>query len=244
MAERTAAGSQVITQYSFALTLTPTLTRYSHTATLSGGGTVERISPQILANLVNGESYDFIVDIAIPQLELGAFATSPILTTGAAATRLADVASITGTAFSSFYNQSEGTIVVSGQRYGAVNFAAMCSISNNISAESLVIGHGSAANPLRFDVADGGVSQASIVLVASPALNVQYKVAASYKVNDFAASVNGASALTDTAGALPTPDRLYVGGNPSGALSYSGHIQSLTYYAKRLPNATLQSLTV
>jgi len=44
------------------------------------------------------------------QLEAGAFPTSYIPTTTATATRAADVASITGTAFSSFYNQTQGTV--------------------------------------------------------------------------------------------------------------------------------------
>jgi hypothetical protein len=44
------------------------------------------------------------------QFESGAFATSYIPTTGAAVTRAADVASITGSNFSSWYRQDEGTV--------------------------------------------------------------------------------------------------------------------------------------
>jgi len=46
------------------------------------------------------------------QLEAGAFATSYIQTTSASATRAADVVTITGTDFSSWFNQSKGTIIV------------------------------------------------------------------------------------------------------------------------------------
>jgi hypothetical protein len=45
------------------------------------------------------------------QLEAGAFATSYIPTTTVAVTRSADIATITGTNFSSWYNQSEGSFV-------------------------------------------------------------------------------------------------------------------------------------
>jgi hypothetical protein len=44
------------------------------------------------------------------QLEVGAFPTSYIPTTGATATRAADVASISGSNFSSWYRQDEGTM--------------------------------------------------------------------------------------------------------------------------------------
>jgi hypothetical protein len=44
------------------------------------------------------------------QLEAGGFATSFIPTAGAAVTRAPDVAQITGTNFSSWYNQTEGTL--------------------------------------------------------------------------------------------------------------------------------------
>ena len=44
------------------------------------------------------------------QIEEGSFATSYIPTASSSVTRAADVAEITGTNFSSFYNQSEGTV--------------------------------------------------------------------------------------------------------------------------------------
>ena len=51
------------------------------------------------------------------QLEVGSFATSYIPTsgpnTGSTVTRAADIASITGTNFTDFYNQTEGTFSVS-----------------------------------------------------------------------------------------------------------------------------------
>ena len=46
------------------------------------------------------------------QLEAGAFPTSYIPTSGSTVTRSADVASMTGTNFSSWYNQSEGSVFI------------------------------------------------------------------------------------------------------------------------------------
>jgi hypothetical protein len=51
------------------------------------------------------------------QFESGAFTTSYIPTSGTAATRAADVASITGSNFSSWYRQDEGTFFWSGSMY-------------------------------------------------------------------------------------------------------------------------------
>ena len=48
------------------------------------------------------------------QLEQGAFSTSYIPTTTAAATRAADVATVTGANFSDWYNQTEGTFYFEG----------------------------------------------------------------------------------------------------------------------------------
>ena len=45
------------------------------------------------------------------QLEQGAFPTSYIPTSGSTVTRAADNAKITGTNFTDFYNQTEGTIL-------------------------------------------------------------------------------------------------------------------------------------
>ena len=49
------------------------------------------------------------------QLEEGDFASSFIFTSNVAATRAADNATITGTNFSGFYNQNEGTIFVDAE---------------------------------------------------------------------------------------------------------------------------------
>jgi len=49
------------------------------------------------------------------QLEASAFPTSYIATSGSQATRVADIASMTGTNFSEWYRQDEGSVVVDGQ---------------------------------------------------------------------------------------------------------------------------------
>jgi hypothetical protein len=69
------------------------------------------------------------------------------------------------------------------------------------------------------------------------------RLAAAYKVNDFALSVNGAAATTDTSGSLPTATTLRIGryGTSSGFLN--GHIRKIAYWPRRLSNTLLQQLT-
>jgi hypothetical protein len=67
------------------------------------------------------------------QLEVGASPTSYIPTTASTVTRSADLASMTGTNFSSWYNQSEGSIISNCNRPYAVpssNFISVVGISN------------------------------------------------------------------------------------------------------------------
>lgn len=72
------------------ITQSTTLTRYDRVMTLPGGATVARAQPGIYVTIVNGQSYDFTIRIAAPQFEFGAYATTYINTTNAAATRLGD----------------------------------------------------------------------------------------------------------------------------------------------------------
>ena len=72
-------------------TYTPTtsLARYSAVNTVPAG-TVTNVTQAIRFNLTIGNTYDFTIRIAAPQMELGAFATTWIDTTNASATRLTD----------------------------------------------------------------------------------------------------------------------------------------------------------
>ena len=175
------------------------------------------------------------------QLEAGSFATSYIPTAASAVARSADSATMTGTNFSSWYNQTQGTFVANSE-CGGISTAAFV-------AQAGVVGSGDYIDVLRLQpttkylVVDNSVQQVAIDLGVTPAAGVFNKSAVTYRVNDFAAAINGGAVLTDSVGDVPTPDRFFIG-NSDGAYFLNGHIASIAYYNTRLPNATLQSLTL
>jgi hypothetical protein len=175
------------------------------------------------------------------QLEAGAFATSYIPTVASQVTRSADIASMTGTNFSSWYNQTEGTFVTSADTAGAPTVAGFTFIASDGTQNERVqtVFEPSA---ITSTVIDGNVTQANFT--ASYTINQPAKAAIAYKVNDFAASFNGSAATTDTSGTLPTVNRMTLGSSWDGLNFYlNGHIRQIAYYNTRLPDATLQELT-
>jgi hypothetical protein len=177
------------------------------------------------------------------QFETGAFATSYIPTTTTALTRNADVASMTGTNFSSWYNAAAGTLFVTCVNTGTLgaNSPRPASMSNGTN-NNLIEFFGSTATAMGFQVNNGGAPQANIAQTANSF--TANKLAGAYAANDFALSINGAAVGADTSGTVPTVDRLQIGNRQDLARPWNGYIQLLSFYPTRLPNATLQALTL
>ena len=172
------------------------------------------------------------------QLEVGAFATSYIPTVASQVTRSAENAEMIGTNFSSWYNQSEGTLVASVDTVAPTGSTIL----------SFQDGAGASTNRQQMNVYTtctatvvGGAVQSNIGINTSAAVNLAY----AYKANDFAASANGGTVATDTSGTVPTTLAYATLGkwDYGTAASLNGHIRQIAYYNTRLPNATLQALT-
>jgi hypothetical protein len=173
------------------------------------------------------------------QLEAGAFATSYIPTVASTVTRAADNATITGTNFSSWYNASEGTVVVSADSVRPTSISPATRVFQ--------FDDGTTLNNIRtggtatLQVVDANVTQVNIT--ATPAITFDgtvFKFASAYKLNDFATVTTGAVA-TDTSGTVPTVTQLSLGG-PSTTGILNGHIRTFTFYPQRLTNVQLQEL--
>jgi hypothetical protein len=177
------------------------------------------------------------------QLEAGAFATSYIPTTTTALTRNADVASMTGTNFSSWYNASEGTFVGEAQKNysGSTAFPRIVQISDATNNNAMGVLWADSLSRLYAAVTASGVTQADIGNNGLTQTAV-HKSALAYKVNDFAISNDGLSVQTDTSGTVPTVDRMFIG-KDSGATYFNGTIRRIAYYPVRLASSQLQALT-
>ena len=171
------------------------------------------------------------------QIEAGSFPTSYIPTTTASVVRSADVCSITGSAFTGMYNQSEGTINMSASTMLAGNAYILFAFSDGTTNNFMQALPGTSS----FIVNTLGVTQASLN-TGSFTNNVVSRVASAFKLNDFASSRNGGTVSTDNAGTLPTVNQLGIGSRIS-AVQLNGHIEYIRHYKKRLANAKLVTLT-
>jgi hypothetical protein len=186
------------------------------------------------------------------QLERGAFATSVIPTATAQVTRAADLAVMTGANFSSWYNQSEGTIIT---QFVATTTGVTSTGGNDFpfvydidSAAAPTSGHtmilSAAYGPGWSTITQVlGVTQAGFLGSMTLGNTSVRKIAFAYRANDFAASANGGAVSTDTSGNLPTNDRMSIGSQNASSNVFTGYMQALTFYATRLTNAQLQALT-
>jgi hypothetical protein len=213
----------------------------THTATVTGTAAYPTRTTLTFTPTAGSLILTVTGSVTQAQLEAGSFATSYIPTVAASAVRSADVCSITGSNFTSFYNQSEGT-------FSCVSIKP----STNLNSFIFHASDGSFANgiDLRYStsiLAQSIINASNVSQVAffnaSITASAQTKQCLGYKANDCAYSVNSATVLVDTVVTIPTVDRMTIGNSGTGSLYINGTISSIQYYKKRLPDAKLQSLT-
>jgi hypothetical protein len=192
---------------------------------------------------LSGAAIDITLRIGLPQLEQGAFATSVIPTTTTALTRNADVASMTGTNFSSWFNAATGTIYSEWNSFANSTSRYLVDIEQAASSNDRIdinINSSNVVNP-RTVVSGSAVGT---LTGGTYTVNTNAKIAFAYASADYASSFNGATAVTaTTAGSLPSSlARMFIG-SLAGFQFANGYIRGIAYYRVRLPNSTLQALT-
>ena len=183
------------------------------------------------------------------QLEAGAFATSYIPTVASTVTRAADAASMTGTNFSSWFNQGEGTIYAEGllnnPAVTGIGIRRFVEINDGSNNNRIFFGRATTASDLRVIYTVSSVNINGVNGQTASNVFPSAKVAVAYEAADYAFSPNGASVTTSTAANVPVVNRLDIGGDVSNAASASanGTIRKIAYYPLRVTNAQLQGLT-
>jgi hypothetical protein len=188
------------------------------------------------------------------QLESGGGITSVIPTISSQVTRAADLAVMTGTNFSTWYRQDEGTIYAESS---TVSFSANRAIWA-IGDPSLTFSNANVFYELYSTGVSGkrlisglssGVSQVNLVVSQnSQSINTFSKGSFAYSLNNFSSTVNGESPGNDTSGLLPVNvtglsfGSLSQGWN-SASLPLNGRIRKFAFYPKRLSNIELVGLT-
>jgi hypothetical protein len=205
-----------------------------------------------IANFINNDSFarsyagDVTKGLFIwgAQLEAGAFPTSYIPTTTAAVTRSADVASITGSAFSSWYRQDEGTVFVNFLAVEgpseAVSYPFAIS-DNTINNRSTVFITG--PSNVNYRIISSGTAFSPGANSAGSRANIRASIAGKIGTDQGIGCVNNTLSTSSSPSSMPTVDRMYIGANHSGLELSAVRIRRITYWPQRLANSTLQAVT-
>jgi hypothetical protein len=147
---------------------------------------------------------------------------------------------MTGTNFSSWYNNVEGSFVVVGDIQSSGVDARIVTVRDSgaglllgprrLSTNGLTILQRS---PTNYDITLVGTT-----FTAGSAL----RIAHAYSATNSAASERGNAVVTGSAISDVAFDRMEIGNSVSSAY-LNGHIRTLVFYPKRLPDSTLKALT-
>jgi hypothetical protein len=171
--------------------------------------------------------------VQFAQLELGSFATSFIPTAGSAVTRNDDVATMTGTNFSDWFNATEGTFDVSVSQFLNTGVTTTILEANTPSVTRLGLNRQSGGGASSFIT--GGPT------LVTPNQMGNGSAALAYKANSFGLSTNAGAVASSATGTVPTCTTLMIGSRVGSYLN--GVIAKISYYPVRLTNAELQAIS-
>ena len=217
----------------FKSALSSTLSRQAQTLTISSALTA-RSMPYIDIGYSLGVAVDFTLRLGFPQFELGAFATSPIITTGAAGTRGTDTVSVGSFILPTAYTwvaDAVCPVLVSG------TFPAPMG-SSGVNVGFFVNGSdgGISANMgnATFNNSSGAFTSASTF----------FKTAFRSQADNAKLAGNGTLGTVDTAFTSVTGARtISIGANSSSAGIWNSYVQRIRILPTALPDAQLQALT-
>jgi hypothetical protein len=173
------------------------------------------------------------------ELEAGSFATSYIPTVASTVIRSADVATMTGTNFSSWYNQNAGTMlcnfVLEGQTAGGAVSDVWVVNNSGSTANATRLREGTIIAGADVTMLTGGVVQVDSNSFATP-VNTRLKSAFAWSTASSNLTANGVSLGDGGAITPPTVNQFVLTGS-------NKWLQQLSFYNTRLLNSQLQTLT-
>jgi hypothetical protein len=143
---------------------------------------------------------------------------------------------MTGANFSSWYRADEGTL-----------FAEALQFSVAVATYRVFNMDGATRTPGISQFAGSsntGINGAFTITLGTYVANTFSKTSFAYKIQNYAASKDGAASATSAnSTAIDVPTRVGIGQRGNGTQYLNGHIRKLSFYPKRLANAELQALT-
>jgi hypothetical protein len=177
------------------------------------------------------------------QVEQGSFPTSYIPTVASTVTRSADSASMTGTNFSDWYRQDEGTLYVECKTNDQnTGFPGIFELDNQtvgaVSTSNRIALLGRPSGLINVQIARSSVEVN--IQISSDFRNDFLKAVLAYRNNDVNLTTETTSGI-DTNVVIPTVINFSIGEQNTGYLN--GTIKKLAYYPLRLTNNELVDLT-
>lgn len=175
------------------------------------------------------------------QLEAGAFATSPILTTSAAVTRNADAVTLT---VPTQIVMSGGALFVEWDAVPGAVAATGAIFKATVDGNNSILLTRTSGNKLSWIVTSGAAAVATLTSTNSVIANTKYRTALRWALNDFAAAFTASletGALTDASGAVPVGTTATVNIGSDASTYSNGFIRRLAYFPAVKPNAELLS---
>jgi len=181
------------------------------------------------------------------QLEVGTFPTSYIPTTTSTINRPSDLARITGTNFSSWYNSSEGTLyaaarinALGGSGYPGIVYVDDGTLNNCIG----LVFMDASNDDIASEAYKSGSNQYFLSSSSAVIPNQLTKGITAYQQNNFASAFsNRTSVASDRNGVIPTVNRMIIGDLRGGNGRLNGTISRITYWPRALKPNQLQYLT-
>lgn len=160
------------------------------------------------------------------QVELGLSVTSNIPTTSVQLLRNADVAVITGSNFTGFWNSVRGGATVQALPSTVSGIAPLVQFDDGTANEIIAL-RGNTTNPELY-IVDGGTPQAQLD-AGTIAANTAYSLTGWWSTNDCRARKDSGAAVTDATATIPTVTQARIGSDGTNYLN--GTIAIINYYA-------------